>query len=62
MRKFFSQVHIVEAVFLILVLGSLGLAILDPSTRPKFGELTEFVAKAYIGRVYLPVPKKRRQR
>jgi hypothetical protein len=38
-----SEARIVDAVALLLVLGSLVLATIDPSTRPMFGDLTKVV-------------------
>jgi hypothetical protein len=62
MRKLSPQAHIVEAVVVTLVLGSLGLAIFDPSIRPRFVDLTEVIAQAYIGRMLLPAAKKKGRR
>jgi hypothetical protein len=56
------QSRIVEAVLLLLVSVSVVLATIDPSTRPRFIDLTKSVVQAYIGRLYLPAPKKREQR
>jgi hypothetical protein len=56
----FSQARILGAVVLLLVLGSLVLAVIDPSTRPMFGDLTKVVVGAYIG-LYIPAPGQRRQ-
>ncbi len=56
----FSQARILGAVVLLLVLGSLVLAAIDPSTRPTFGDLTEVVVGAYIG-LYIPAPNQRGQ-
>jgi hypothetical protein len=51
----FSQGRILGAVVLILVFGSVVLAMIDPSTRPMFGDLTKVVVGAYIG-LYIPAP------
>jgi hypothetical protein len=56
----FSQARILGAVVLLLVLGSLVLAVIDPSTRPMFGDLTKVVVGAYIG-LYIPAPNQRCQ-
>jgi hypothetical protein len=56
----FSQARILGAVVLLLVLGSLGLAVIDPSTRPMFGDLTKVVVGAYIG-LYIPAPGQKHQ-
>ena len=54
----FSQARILGAVVLLLVIGSLVLAVIDPSTRPMFGDLTKVVVGAYIG-LYIPAPGQR---
>ncbi|HEY9812915.1 MAG TPA: hypothetical protein V6D31_05180 [Candidatus Sericytochromatia bacterium] len=54
------QARILGAVVLLLVFGSLMLAVLDPSTRPMFGDLTKVVVAAYIGR-YMPAPGQKSQ-
>jgi hypothetical protein len=59
MRRPTSQSRILEAVLLVLVSGSVVLATIDPSIRPRFIDLTRVVVEAYIGRMYLPTPKKR---
>lgn len=56
----FSQARILGAVVLLLVLGSLVLAAIDPSTRPMFGDLTKIVVGAYIG-LYIPAPNQKRR-
>ena len=53
-----SQARILGAVVLLLVLGSMVLAVIDPSTRPMFGDLTKFAVGAYIG-LYIPAPHQR---
>jgi len=40
----FPQTRILDTVTLILVFGSLWLAVIDPSTRPAFGNLTIVVS------------------
>jgi len=56
----FSQARVLGAVVLLVVLGSLVLAVIDPSTRPMFGDLTKVVVGAYIG-LYIPAPNQRSQ-
>jgi hypothetical protein len=59
----FPQTRILDTVTLILVFGSLWLAVIDPSTGPAFGNLTKGVLVTYIGRLYILAPNKRgRQR
>jgi hypothetical protein len=45
----FSQSCILGAVVLLLVSGSVVLAVIDLSTRPMFLDLTKVVVGAYIG-------------
>ena len=45
--KHFSEASIMDAIFLLLVSGSVVLAVIDPSTRPMFGDLTKLVAGHY---------------
>lgn len=59
MKNSVSQSQILDTVTLILVFGSLGLAVIDPSTRPAFGDLTKGVLVTYLGRLYIPTPNKR---
>ena len=54
MKNPFLQARIQGAVVLLLVLGSLVLAAIDPSTRPMFGDLTKVVVGGYIGRLSIP--------
>jgi hypothetical protein len=54
----FSQARILGAVVLLLVFGSLVLAVIDPSTRPMFGDLTKVVVGTYIG-LHIPAPHQR---
>jgi hypothetical protein len=58
MKNSFRQDDILGAVVLLLVVGSLVLAAIDPSTRPTFGDLTEIVVGAYIG-LHIPAPNQR---
>jgi hypothetical protein len=58
MKKPPSQDQILGAVVLILIFGSVVLAIIDPSTRPTFGDLTKVVVGTYIG-IHIPPPNKR---
>ncbi|MEG4007709.1 hypothetical protein QUA41_17620 [Microcoleus sp. Pol11C1] len=58
MKNLFSQARILGTVVWVLVLGSLVLAAIDPSTRPMFGDLTKVVVGAYTG-LYLPAPHQR---
>jgi|GEM_PF-1833112 len=59
MTKQPSQSRILEAVLLVSVSASVVLATIDASIRPKFIDLTKVVVEIYIGRMYLPAPKKR---
>ena len=59
MKKSLSQTQILDTVTLILVFGSLWLAVIDPSTRPAFGNLTKGVLVTYIGRLYIPASNKK---
>jgi len=36
-----------DAIFVLLVSGSVVLAVIDPSTRPMFGDLTKIVVGPY---------------
>lgn len=54
MKNSSLQAHIQGAVFLLVVLWSLVLATVDPSTRPMFAELARLVVGGYIGRLYIP--------
>lgn len=57
----FSQARILGTVVLLLVFGSLVLAVIDPSTRPMFGDLTKVVVGAYMG-LHIPAPTPRPKR
>lgn len=61
MRNPLLQPLIEGAVVLLLVIGVMVLAGIDPSTRPMFGDLTKFVVGGYIGRLSISTPNKRRQ-
>ena len=61
MRNASSETSILGGVVRLLVVGSFVLAIIDPSIRPMFEELTEVAVAAYIGR-YLPASNQRRQK
>jgi hypothetical protein len=54
MKNSSLQALIQGAAFLLVVLGSLGLATVDPSTRPMFADLAKLVVGGYIGRLYIP--------
>jgi len=56
MKNSSLQARIQGAVFVLVVLWSMGLATLDPSTRPMFAELAKLVVGGYIGRLYIPAP------
>ncbi len=53
------QPLIKQAVFSLVVLWSLVMVTVDPSSRPMFEELAKFVIQAYIGRLYIPPPKQK---
>ncbi|MEG4121449.1 hypothetical protein QUA43_28760 [Microcoleus sp. N9_B4] len=46
-RKNFS-VPILEAGVLLLIIASVGLAVVDPTIRPQFLELTQIIVVAFI--------------
>jgi hypothetical protein len=54
MKNSSLQALIQGAAFLLVVLWSLGLATVDPSTRPMFADLAKLVVGGYIGRLYIP--------
>jgi hypothetical protein len=56
MKNSSLQARIQGAVFVLVVLWSLGLATVDPSTRPMFADLAKLVVGGYIGRLYIPAP------
>lgn len=53
-KRFFSRDQVLALVVLVLVSGSLVLAVIDESTRPAFADLTKVAVGAYIG---LLIPK-----
>jgi hypothetical protein len=59
MKNSSLQARIHGAVFLLVVLWSLVMATVDPSTRPMFEELAKLVVGSYIGRLYIPPPKQK---
>lgn len=61
MRSPLSQDRILAVIVLMLVLGSLLLAVIDPSTRPMFGDLTKVAVGAYIG-LHIPAPAQPKRR
>jgi hypothetical protein len=54
MKNSSLQALIQGAAFLLVVLGSLGLATVDPSTRPMFADLAKLVVGGYMARLYIP--------
>lgn len=59
MKNSSLQARIQGAVFVLVVLWSLGLATVDPSTRPMFADLAKLVVGGYIGRLYIPPPSQK---
>jgi hypothetical protein len=57
MKNSSLQARIQGAVFSLVVLWSLVMATVDPSTRPMFEELAKLVIGGYIGRLYIPSAK-----
>lgn len=55
-RRFLSEDQTLAILVLSLAFGSLALAIIDPSTRPTFADLTKVAVGAYIG-LHIPSPK-----
>ncbi|MEA5554422.1 hypothetical protein VB713_26155 [Anabaena cylindrica UHCC 0172] len=47
--KFPSREDVLAAVTLIMVIGSLTLAVIDEKSRPQFMDLTKFAVGTYIG-------------
>ena len=47
--KAFTQSDFLGLLVLVLALGSLTLAVIDPSTRPAFADLAKVAVGAYIG-------------
>ena len=61
MQNPFGQDLILSVMVLVLVSGSLVLAVIDPSTRPMFGDLTKVAVGAYIG-LHIPPPNHQRNK
>jgi hypothetical protein len=59
MKNSSLQDRIQGAVFSLVVLWSLVMATVDPSTRPMFEELAKIVVASYIGRLYIPPLKQK---
>lgn len=59
MKNSSLQARIQGAVFLLVVLWSMGLATVDPSTRPRFADLARLVVGGYIGRLYIAPPSQK---
>lgn len=59
MKNSSLQDRIQGAVFSLVVLWSLVMATVDPSTRPMFEELAKIVVVSYIGRLYIPPLKQK---
>lgn len=59
MKNSSLQARIQGAVFLLVVLWSMGLATVDPSTRPRFADLARLVVGGYIGRLYTAPPSQK---
>jgi hypothetical protein len=59
MKNSSLQDRIQGAVFSLVVLWSLVMATVDPSTRPMFEELAKIVVTSYIGRLYIPPLKQK---
>jgi len=57
-----SQTRIWDTIALLLVSGSLTLAIIEPSVRPAFVELSKAVVVPYIGQRYISASHKENQR
>ncbi|MFN6471457.1 MAG: hypothetical protein RMY36_017545 [Nostoc sp. SerVER01] len=55
-KKFPSRDEVLAAVTLIMVIGSLTLAVIDEKSRPQFLDLTKFAVGTYIG---LLIPRSR---
>lgn len=55
-RRFLSEDQALAILVLSLAFGSLILAIIDPSTRTTFADLTKVAVGAYIG-LHIPSPK-----
>lgn len=59
-HKRISQTLLLDAIALLLASGTLTLAIIDPSTRHAFGEVSK-VLGTYVGQRYISASKQRRQ-
>ena len=59
MKNSSLQALIQGAAFSLVVLWSLVMATVDPSTRPMFEELAKVVVVSYIGRLHIPPLKKK---
>ncbi len=46
-RNFFST-HVLEAGILLLIIASVGLAVIDPTIRPQFLDLTQIIVVVFI--------------
>ena len=46
-KKNFST-HVLEAGVLLLIIASVGLAVIDPTIRPQFLELTQIIVVVFI--------------
>ena len=57
--KSFTEAHALAMLVLLLAAGSLALAIIDPSTRTAYADLTKVAVGAYIG-LHIPAPTIRR--
>jgi hypothetical protein len=55
-KKFPSRDEVLAAVTLIMVIGSLMLAVIDDKSRPQFIDLTKFAVGTYSG---LLIPRSR---
>ncbi|MEH1912523.1 MAG: hypothetical protein V7L05_15745 [Nostoc sp.] len=55
-KKFPSRDEVLAVVTLIMVIGSLTLAVIDDKSRPRFLDLTKFAVGTYIG---LLIPRSR---
>jgi hypothetical protein len=47
--KYFTKSDFLGILVLVLAVGSLALAVIDPSTRPAFADLAKVAVGAYIG-------------
>jgi hypothetical protein len=51
MNNFFEKMNTRSLVILILVLGAVGLAVLDPNFRPAYGDLAKISLGGYLGQL-----------